>query len=159
MRDVEIARGWGGCFLVRSEDTDRSRGVEGALDQFARAFVYFGLIPEEEEGRGDYGPYRQSERAAIYMSYARELLRQDRAYLCFATADELADNRKRQQAAKVPPGYYGRWAIWRDATAEQVQAKLAEGAPYVVRFRSPRILGRRAPAGAAVRGRAAVAGQ
>jgi glutamyl-tRNA synthetase len=49
-----------------------------------------------------------------------------KAYLCFATAEELAEMRKQQQQAKVPPGYYGRWAIWRDATPEQVKAKLAE---------------------------------
>src|SRR5260221_10804219 len=87
------------------------------------------------------------------MSYARELLRQGKAYLCFETAEELADIRKRQQETKVPPGYYGNWAIWRDATAEQVQAKLAEGAPYVVRFRSPGIPGRRAAFDEATRGK------
>src|SRR5258708_15250030 len=149
MIDRDVASRSAGRYLVRIEDTDQAREVEGALDQFARAFDYFGLIPDEEEGRGDYGPYRQSERAAIYMSYARELLRQDRAYLCFATADELADNRKRQQAAKVPPGYYGRWAIWRDPTPDQIQATPADGPPYVVRFRSPGILGRRVEVGEA----------
>src|SRR5260370_29176924 len=79
------------------------------------------------------------------MRYVRALLREGKAFLCFETAEELADIRKRQQETKVPPGYYGNWAIWRDATAEQVQAKVAEGAPYVVRFRSPGIPGRRVP--------------
>jgi len=153
MIDRDVAHRSGGRYLVRIEDTDQAREVEGALEQFARAFDYFGLIPDEEEGRGDYGPYRQSERPAIYMSYARELLRQGKAYLCFETAEELADIRKRQQETKVPPGYYGNWAIWRDATAEQVQAKLAEGAPYVVRFRSPGIPGRRVEFDEAIRGK------
>src|SRR5262245_60015489 len=153
MIDRDVASRSSGRYLVRIEDTDQAREVEGALEQFARAFDYFGLTPDEEEDRGDYGPYRQSERSPIYMSYARELLRQGKAYLCFATAEELADMRRQQQEAQVPPGYYGRWAIWRDATAEQVRAKIAEGAPYVIRFRSPGILGRRVEFDEAIRGR------
>jgi glutamyl-tRNA synthetase len=153
MIDLDVAHRSDGRYLVRIEDTDQAREVAGALEQFGRAFQYFGLPPDEEEGRGDYGPYHQSERSAIYMTYARELLRQGKAYLCFATATELAEMRKRQQAAKVPPGYYGRWALWRDATPEQVQAKLAEGAPYVVRFRSPGTPGRRVEFDETIRGR------
>jgi glutamyl-tRNA synthetase len=153
MIDRDVASRSRGRYLVRIEDTDQAREVEGALGQFARAFDYFGLTPDEEEGHGDYGPYRQSERSAIYLSYARELLRQGKAYLCFATAEELADIRRQQQEAKVPPGYYGRWAIWRDATDEQVRAKLAEGAPYVVRFRSPGNPGRRVEFTEAIRGK------
>jgi glutamyl-tRNA synthetase len=153
MIDLDVAHRSDGRYLVRIEDTDQAREVVGALEQFGRAFQYFGLPPDEEEGRGDYGPYHQSERSAIYMTYARELLRQGKAYLCFATAEELAEMRKRQQAAKVPPGYYGRWALWRDATPEQVQAKLAEGAPYVVRFRSPGTPGRRVEFEETIRGR------
>jgi glutamyl-tRNA synthetase len=153
MIDSDIAHRSGGRYLVRIEDTDQAREVEGALGQFARAFDYFGLAPDEEEGHGEYGPYHQSARSAIYMTYARELLRQGKAYLCFATSGELAAMRKRQQELKVPPGYYGRWAIWRDATPEQVLAKLAEGAPYVVRFRSPGTPGRRVEFDEAIRGR------
>jgi glutamyl-tRNA synthetase len=153
MIDLDVAHRSLGRYLVRIEDTDQAREVEGALQQFGRAFDYFGLAPDEQEGEGDYGPYHQSERSAIYMSYARELLRQGKAYLCFATAEELAEMRKQQQQAKVPPGYYGRWAIWRDATPEQVKAKLAEGAPYVVRFRSPGTLGRRVEFDETIRGR------
>jgi glutamyl-tRNA synthetase len=153
MIDLDVAHRSVGRYLVRIEDTDQAREVEGALQQFGRAFDYFGLAPDEQEGEGDYGPYHQSERSAIYMSYARELLRQGKAYLCFATAEELAEMRKQQQQAKVPPGYYGRWAIWRDATAEQVKAKLAEGAPYVVRFRSPGTPGRRVEFDETIRGR------
>lgn len=152
MVNQDVARRTGGIYLVRIEDTDQAREVEGAIEQFGSAFRYFGLIPDEEDGRGDYGPYRQSRRAATYQSFARELLRQGKAYLCFATADELAENRRAQQDAHVPTGYYGRWAIWRDATDEQVRAKLAEGAPYVVRFRSPGALGQRVAFTDAIRG-------
>lgn len=152
MVNQDVAHRTGGIYLLRIEDTDQAREVEGAIEQFGSAFRYFGLTPDEEDGRGDYGPYRQSRRAATYQSYARELLRQGKAYLCFATADELAGNRRAQQDAHVPTGYYGRWAIWRDATDEQVRAKLAEGTPYVVRFRSPGALGQRVTFTDAIRG-------
>jgi glutamyl-tRNA synthetase len=153
MIDLDIAHRSGGRYLLRIEDTDQAREVVGALDQFARAFRYFDIMPDEQDGSGDYGPYSQSARSSIYMSYARELLRQGKAYPCFATSEELAENRKKQDAAKVPPGYYGDWAIWRDAPAEQVQAKLDAGVPYVVRFRSPGVPGRRVEFDEAIRGR------
>lgn len=135
--DRDIATHTGGAYLVRVEDTDQSREVEGALDQFARAFDYFDLHPDESDPDGAYGPYHQSARESIYLTYVRELLREDKAYLCFATKDELAEITARQQAVKMPTGYYGKWAIWRDADPADVAAKLAEGAPYVVRFRAP----------------------
>ena len=138
MIDKDVAARSSGSYVVRVEDTDQSREVGGALEQFARAFDYFRIQPTEGEGPGgDYGPYHQSARERIYLSYVRDLLRQGRAYLCFATRDELADITARQQASKVPPGYYGRWAIWRDADEQRVRAALAEGLPHVVRFRAP----------------------
>jgi glutamyl-tRNA synthetase len=152
MIDIDVAHRSGGRYLLRIEDTDQAREVADALDQFARAFRYFGLQPDEEDGKGDYGPYAQSARADIYASYARQLLREGKAYLCFDTAEELAGMRKRQDAAKVPPGYYGEWATWRDATDDQVQAKLDAGAPYVVRFRSPGNPGRRVQFSEVIRG-------
>ncbi|MGH3826214.1 MAG: glutamate--tRNA ligase [Pseudonocardiaceae bacterium] len=135
--DRDIAAHSGGVYLVRVEDTDQSREVEGALAQFARAFDYFGIPPDEDDERGGYGPYHQSARERVYLTYARELLRQGKAYLCFATKAELVDITARQQAAKIPTGYYGPWAIWRDADPATVAAKLADGAAYVVRFRAP----------------------
>ncbi|MGH3912044.1 MAG: glutamate--tRNA ligase [Pseudonocardiaceae bacterium] len=135
--DRDLAVRTGGRYLVRVEDTDQSREVEGASTQFARAFDYFGIQPTEAETDGAYGPYRQSAREASYLTFARQLLRQGAGYLCFATKEELAEITKRQQAAKVPPGYHGRWAIWRDAEPAAVLAELAKGTPYVVRFRAP----------------------
>jgi glutamyl-tRNA synthetase len=135
--DRDIATHSDGVYLVRVEDTDQSREVEGALAQFARAFDYFGIASDEDDEHGAYGPYHQSAREPVYLTYVRELLRQGRAYLCFATKDELADIAARQQAAKIPTGYYGSWAIWRDADPADVAAKLADGVPYVVRFRAP----------------------
>nr|WP_042193718.1 glutamate--tRNA ligase family protein [Kibdelosporangium sp. MJ126-NF4]CEL20871.1 Glutamyl-tRNA synthetase @ Glutamyl-tRNA(Gln) synthetase [Kibdelosporangium sp. MJ126-NF4]CTQ98324.1 Glutamyl-tRNA synthetase (EC 6.1.1.17) @ Glutamyl-tRNA(Gln) synthetase (EC 6.1.1.24) [Kibdelosporangium sp. MJ126-NF4] len=153
MIDKDVARRSGGRFLVRIEDTDQAREVEGALAQFDRAFEYFGTQPDEDTATGDYGPYRQSERSAIYLSYARHLLRQDRAYLCFATEEELAASRQEQQRLKVPTGYYGRWALWRDADNDAVAEKLAAGAPYVIRFRSPGDTGARTEFDDVIRGR------
>lgn len=135
--DQDVARRSDGRYLVRVEDTDQSREVEGALEQFGRAFDYFGISSDEDKDHGSYGPYLQSQRERIYLTYVRHLLRQGKAYLCFATKDELADITARQQAAKLPTGYYGKWAIWRDADPSEVAAKLAEGTPYVVRFRTP----------------------
>ncbi|MGH3870590.1 MAG: glutamate--tRNA ligase [Pseudonocardiaceae bacterium] len=137
MIDQDIAARTGGRYLVRIEDTDQSREVDGAVSQFQRAFDYFGIQPTEGDGSGDYGPYRQSAREAIYLTFVRHLLRQNRAYLCFATKDELAEIAQRQQDAKLPPGYYGSWAIWRDAEPAAVLAELAGATPYVVRFRAP----------------------
>ncbi|MGH3788552.1 MAG: glutamate--tRNA ligase [Pseudonocardiaceae bacterium] len=135
--DRDIATHSGGVYLVRVEDTDQSREVEGALAQFARAFDYFGVSSDEDEQHGSYGPYLQSGRERVYLTYVRELLRAGKAYLCFATKEELFEITTRQQAAKIPTGYYGSWAIWRDADPTAVQTKLADGAPYVVRFRAP----------------------
>ncbi|HYQ65945.1 glutamate--tRNA ligase [Actinophytocola sp.] len=153
MIDQDVSARTGGRYLVRVEDTDQSREVEGALAQFGRAFDYFRIQPTEGEGNGAYGPYLQSARERIYLTYVRHLLRQGRAYLCFATRDELADITARQQAAKVPPGYYGTWAIWRDADPDRVRAELAKGTPYVVRFRAPdEAAGQRARFTDAIRG-------
>jgi glutamyl-tRNA synthetase len=138
MIDQDVSARSGGQYLVRVEDTDQSREIEGALAQFDRAFDYFRIQPTEGEGRGgDYGPYHQSARESVYLTFVRHLLRQGKAYLCFATREELADSTARQQAAKVPPGYYGTWAIWRDAEPAKVLAELDRGTPYVVRFRAP----------------------
>jgi glutamyl-tRNA synthetase len=152
--DRDIATHSGGVYVVRVEDTDQSREVEGALLQFARALAYFRIASDEHDGHGAYGPYRQSARERVYLTYARELLRQGKAYLCFATKEELAEITTRQQAAKLPTGYYGRWAIWRDADPADVAAKLADGTPYVVRFRAPdNAIGQRSRFTDAIRGR------
>jgi glutamyl-tRNA synthetase len=152
MIDRDVASHSGGAYIVRVEDTDQAREVPGAVDQFNRAFAYFGIQPDEADEAGAYGPYHQSQREQIYLTYVRELLREDKAYLCFATKDELADITARQQATKLPTGYYGRWALWRDKTAEEVQAALDEGRPYVVRFRSPGKAGERTKFADAIRG-------
>src|SRR6516164_2897250 len=150
--DVDVARHSGGRYLVRLEDTDQARVTEGAAEQFAEAFAYFSIGPDEDDQTGRYGPYEQSGRAQTYLTYVRELLRQGRAYPCFATRQDLEEIAARQRAAGALPGYYGTWAIWRDAPEEQVAQRLAAGDPYVVRFRSPGAGGARVSFTDAIRG-------
>src|SRR6202167_1198796 len=89
--DVDVARHSHGVYLVRLEDTDQARVAEGAAAQFAEAFSYFSIGPDEDDHNGHYGPYSQSLRAQIYLTYVRELLRQDKAYLDFATKRDLEE--------------------------------------------------------------------
>ncbi|MGI8814607.1 MAG: glutamate--tRNA ligase [Pseudonocardia sp.] len=137
----DVADRSGGVYFVRIEDTDQSREVAGVAAQFDRAFDYFGIASDEGPD-APYGPYLQSAREQIYLSQVRELMRTGQAYPCFATREELAEITRRQQATKLPTGYYGSWAIWRDADVSDVAAKLAAGEPYAVRFRSPGVEGR-----------------
>ncbi len=150
----DVARHSGGRYLVRVEDTDQAREVPGAREQFERAFRHFGLVPDESQAvGGDYGPYVQSERELIYLSYVRELLRHGHAYPCFATKDELAALAGNQRESKAPPGYYGCWAPWRCADEDAVRAALAAGRPYVVRFYSRSAPGERVWYADTLRGR------
>jgi glutamyl-tRNA synthetase len=151
--DADVARHSGGIYLVRLEDTDQARVTEGAAEQFAEAFEYFSIGPDEDDQSGRYGPYSQSARAQTYLTYVRELLRQGRAYVDFATKQDLEEITARQRAAGALPGYYGTWAIWRDADPEEVTKRLAAGEPYVVRFRSPGVAGVRVSFTDAIRGR------
>jgi glutamyl-tRNA synthetase len=154
---LDIARHSGGVYLVRIEDTDQSRFDESSAAQFATAFRYFGIEPMESDDPvtgipGPYGPYTQSARASLYLAYVRDLLRRGLAYPCFATKDELAEIAARQKATGALPGYYGDWAIWRDAPEAQVRERLGNGDPYVVRFRSPGLSGARVSYTDAIRG-------
>jgi glutamyl-tRNA synthetase len=141
--DRAIARQSGGTYLIRIEDTDQEREVAGAVDEFERALGWCGLSSDEPAGVGRYGPYVQSQRSEIYMTYVRDFLRAGKAYLCFCTKEELAALADEQRAAKVTTGYYGRWAPCRNAPDELVRERIAAGEPYVVRFRSPGEVARR----------------
>jgi glutamyl-tRNA synthetase len=141
--EQDIAAHSGGRYLLRVEDTDQARFEEGALAQFEAGFDYFGIAADESDtAGGEYGPYTQSARAAIYQANAAELMRQGKAYPCFETPEQAQARVERQKATGALPGYYGDWAIWRDAPEDQVRARLDAGDPYVVRFRSPGTGGR-----------------
>ena len=132
-----LARHSGGSYFIRIEDTDQAREVPGSREQFARGFNYFDIESDENDSNSKWGPYEQSKRERIYHTYARELLRSDRAYLCFCTREELAQMTEEQNAAKLQTGYYGSWARCRNLSQAEVMSRLEAGKPYAVRFRSP----------------------
>ncbi len=135
--NYQLARQSGGTFVLRIEDTDKNREVAGSSEQIMTALNDYGLIPDEGRAVGGvYQPYVQSERAPLYLGYAMHLLQNGRAYPCFATTDELADIRAKQQAAKLRPGYYGDYALWRDRPNKDIEEALAANTPFVLRFRS-----------------------
>lgn len=126
-----------GVFYLRIEDTDSKREVEGAEYDLIKVFENFGInFDESIVNEGKYGPYRQSERREIYRTYAKELVKQGKAYPCFCTEEDMQQLREKQEAQKLTPGYYGEFVKCRDLSYEQVKANLDKGMPYVLRFRS-----------------------
>ena len=125
----------GGEFIVRSEDTDRSRFVEGAEQVVLDALHWASIEPDESvEIGGPYGPYRQSERLNLYQQYVNQLIDKGNAYYCFATPAELQQMREEQQKRGEPPKYDGRY---RDYPLEKSRERIAAGESYVVRMRVP----------------------
>ena len=138
----KMAKQTDGVFFVRIEDTDQKREVENGVTGIIESLKDFGLTPDEgmineTEEIGEYGPYKQSLRKEIYVSYAKHLLEQGKAYPCFATPEELDEMRAKQEAAKIRPGYYGVWAKYRNLTVEEAAEKIKNGEPYIIRLKSP----------------------
>ena len=130
----------GGVLFLRVEDTDAKREVPGAVEVLINTLKHYGIQFDEgatiDGDAGAYGPYRQRQRAAIYHVYAKKLVSEGMAYPCFCTEQELADMRTQQEVNKETTGYYGKYAMWRDRSLEEIQAQLAAGNPWVLRFRS-----------------------
>ena len=130
----------GGVLFLRVEDTDAKREVPGAVEVLIDTLKHYGIQFDEGATHtgdsGEYGPYRQRQRAAIYHVYAKKLVSEGMAYPCFATEEELAAMRESQEANKENTGYYGKYAMWRDRSMEDIQAQLNAGNPWVLRFRS-----------------------
>jgi glutamyl-tRNA synthetase len=125
----------GGKFVLRIEDTDRTRFVASSEQMIFDALKWVGLTWDEgPDVGGPYGPYRQSERTEIYREHTEILLANGAAYRSFETAEELDAMRHQQIAAKQPPRYNG---ADRHLTPDQIAAYLAEGRPYTVRLRVP----------------------
>lgn len=136
-----VAHQSNGVFFLRIEDTDTKREVEGATELICSSLANYDIIPDEgfdATGRefGDYAPYKQSARKEIYQAYIKKMLETGLAYLCFATPEELEKIRHEQEVSGARPGYYGRWAKYRDYPIEKVEEKLASGTPFVIRFKS-----------------------
>lgn len=138
--DERLAHQSGGQFLLRIEDTDDKRKVEGAEALIIRAMEYFGIHFDEgvtlSGDKGDYGPYHQSERVEIYQAVAKHLVAQGKAYPSFATEEDLAKIREAQEAQKLNTGYYGKWATDRNLTLEEIDEKLAAGEEWTLRLRA-----------------------
>ena len=131
-----------GVFFLRIEDTDQKREIENGIKDIVTSLKDFGLEPDEgmiseTEGKGNYGPYKQSERKEIYQAYAKYLIEQGKAYPCFCTPEEGEEIRAKQEAAKIRPGYYGVWAKCRNVTVEEAIERIKNGEKYIVRFKSP----------------------
>ena len=135
----KVAKDTCGVFYLRLEDTDTKREVEGSGDELVRQLAYFGIDPKEGylgHDEGEYGPYKQSERAYIYKVCIKELMKKGRAYPCFCSAEQLEETRQIQEAMKEIPGYYGDYAICRTNTPDEAIARIEAGEPYVIRFKS-----------------------
>ena len=130
----------GGVLFLRVEDTDAKREVEGAVEVLIDTLKHYDICFDEgvthDGDKGIYGPYHQRQRAAIYHVFAKKLVEEGKAYPCFCTEDELAAMRQQQENNKENFGYYGKYAIWRDRSLEDIQAQLSAGNPWVLRFRS-----------------------
>lgn len=125
----------GGDFLLRIEDTDRTRFSGDSEQQIFDAMKWLGLNYDEgPDVGGDKGPYRQSERFDLYKEYAEKLVEKGEAYYCFCTSERLQKLRERQVAMKQAPGYDGHC---RKLTEEEIKAKLGAGEPYTIRLKMP----------------------
>lgn len=130
-----FAKKMGGTFILRIEDTDRTRFVEGALEEIFESLRWLGITWDEgPRVGGNFGPYTQSERLAIYQQYAQQLLSSGHAYRCFCTAERLTEMRATQEREKTQQGYDRRC---RHLSKEEVDALVQQGQPSVLRFKIP----------------------
>lgn len=130
-----LAKKHGGKFILRIEDTDRERYVEGAVDVIYKTLRDCGLNWDEgPDVGGDYGPYIQSERMGMYKDYAEDLVKKGEAYYCFCTKERLEELAAVQKASNISP-MYDRHC--RHLSQEEIEQNLAEGKPYVIRQAIP----------------------
>ena len=133
----KIAEQTGGVFFVRIEDTDQKRKIENGNEEILNAYKDYDLYPDETVGKGNYGPYVQSERKEIYQAYAKKLLEEGNAYPCFCSPEELSNIRENQTKAQERTGYYGKWAKCRNMPVDMAYEKIKNGDPYIIRLKSP----------------------
>lgn len=133
--DWLFARHTGGKFILRIEDTDRSRYVPGSMEEILESLRWLGTLWDEgPEVGGPCGPYLQSERLDIYRDHARQLLDSGHAYYCFCTPERLEQMRLEQEARKQPTGYDRRCL---SLSPQETARMLEEGVPAVIRFKVP----------------------
>lgn len=140
LADERAAHTTGGIFYLRIEDTDEKRKVDGAVESVIRSLKYFGINFDEgaeiSSPLNVYGPYYQRQRAAIYRSFAKKLIKEGKAYPCFCTEEQLQATREEQTAGNITTGYYGKYAVCRNLTEEDIYKNLGEGKPFVIRLKS-----------------------
>ncbi len=130
-----IARSHGGKFILRIEDTDQERVVEGAIDVIYNTLKLVGLDYDEGPNiGGDYGPYIQSERKELYKKYAQKLVDMGGAYYCFCSKERLDVLRKECQKQKIPFKYDG---YCRNLSKEEAEKRIQNGEKYVIRQKVP----------------------
>ncbi len=131
-----FARNQGGKFIIRIEDTDQSRNVEGGVENQLDYLKWLGMDWDESiDKEGEYGPYTQMERLDIYTEHTKELLNKELAYKCYCTEDELEAEREAQRARGEMPRYSGKC---RHLTEDQREKLEAQGREPSIRFAVPR---------------------
>ena len=129
-----------GVFILRLEDTDTKREIEGSGERLLKELSLFDVVPTEgyygTYEKGEYGPYKQSQRFMIYNTVIKELIRRGDAYPCFLSEDELNEIRKKQEMNKENPGCYGKYALSSFLTPLEAINRIQNGDKYVIRFRS-----------------------
>lgn len=125
----------GGTYILRIEDTDKTRSTLEFEKEIVEGLTLLGLKPDEGVGvGGKRGPYKQSERTSLYKEYLERLLASGHAYYCYCSKEELEEERKRREAAKLPPRYSGKCRELSLAEGEQLKAS---GRSPVIRFKTP----------------------
>ena len=137
----KLANQSGGVFYIRLEDTDQKREIAGSGKSLVDQLIKFGVTPSEgyfgdDEQKGAYGPYVQSERANIYKVIIKHMIENNMVYPCFCSAESLTKMREEQSARKENFGYYGKYAKCSTLTPEEGMERIKNGEPYVLRFRS-----------------------
>lgn len=136
-----IAHQSGGKFILRIEDTDKKREVDDGVTKILEGLLGFGVKIDEgftdfDKQEGSYGPYMQSQRAEIYQSFAKALVKEGKAYPCFCSEEDLTATREIQEKEKLLPGYWGKFAKCRELSFEEIEAKIKNGEKFVLRLKS-----------------------
>lgn len=133
-----FARKNGGIFILRIEDTDKERSAKEFENQILDSLSWLGIVWDEgPDSGGDYGPYRQSERVQIYKKYLEKLLEEGKAYYCYCTPEELAEERNAMETEGLPPKYSGHCRNLKSPPFDDAQGK--SKSPQVIRFKMPEV--------------------
>ena len=137
-----FARQTNGVFFLRVEDTDTKRTIDNGIHHIINGLKEYNVTFDEgqiddDNYKGDYGPYVQSERKEIYQAFVKHLLERGLAYPCFCSPEDLDEIRAKQEKLKARIGYYGPWATCRNLSNDQRAERIKNGDPYIIRLKSP----------------------